>query len=109
MTNMIRLIIPKLGKVTGYFIQSNTYSSNATKAFKFYILKIKKIKLRHVAIGTAAVTVALGAAASIEVAGIAIGGAHNAAFSNIDDGCYKYSSENTNGNLPTEYNVPAIQ
>ena len=109
MTNMIRFIKPKLGNVTGCFLQSNTYSSNATKAFKFYLLKIKTIKLRHVAIGTAAVTVALGAAASIGVAGIAIGGAHNAAFSTIDNGRYKYISEVTDESLPTEYNIPAIQ
>jgi len=109
MTNMIKLIAPKFGKVTGCFLQSNAYSSNAKKAVKFCLVKIKTIKLRHVAIGTAAVTVALGTAASIGVAGIAIGGAHNAAFSNTDNSRYKYTSEDPDGSLPTEYNIPAIQ
>ena len=106
---MIKFTTPKLRKFAGCFLQYNTYSSNARKSFKFYLVKIKTIKLRHVAIGTAAVTVALGTAASIGVAGIAIGGAHNAAFSNTESGQHRYTSEDTDGSLPTEYNIPAIQ
>ena len=112
MTNLLKLLLPKTRKAAGCYMAIKRDNGNVSSKIKIYLIRLTSIKPRHIAIGAASITVALGTAASLGLTGIALSGAHNAAFSSNDSNQAlksKLSSEKINGFLPTEYNVSAIQ
>ena len=86
-------------------------STTVTRCFKRIGLITKAVKPRHVFYAAATATIGAGAVASLGLAGLAISGAHSAAFTYKDDGDADETRtlERNIDKLPTEYDVPAIQ